>query len=65
MQIDFVGFSVPLAFQLVRMGYMVTSNHVHLLVKDTGANVIAESMQLIAGRTRGSWFKVQGSMVQG
>ncbi|MGH7846921.1 MAG: transposase [Candidatus Binatia bacterium] len=30
---------------------MVTSNHVHLLVKDTGGDVIAESMQLIAGRT--------------
>jgi putative transposase len=30
---------------------MVSSNHIHLLVKDTGPNVIAESMQLIAGRT--------------
>jgi hypothetical protein len=30
---------------------MVTSNHVHLLVKDTGGDVIAQSMQLIAGRT--------------
>jgi len=30
---------------------MITSNHVHLLIKDTGPNVIAESMQLIAGRT--------------
>ena len=30
---------------------MVTSNHVHLLVKDTGGDVIGESMQLIAGRT--------------
>ena len=30
---------------------MVTSNHLHLLVKDTGANVIAQSMELIAGRT--------------
>jgi len=29
---------------------MVTSNHIHLLVKDTGPNVIAQSMQLIAGR---------------
>ncbi len=28
---------------------MVTSNH--LLVKDTGADVIAQSMQLIAGGT--------------
>jgi hypothetical protein len=31
--------------------YMVTSNHIHLLVKDTGPNVIAQSMQLIAGPT--------------
>jgi putative transposase len=31
--------------------HMVTSNHIHLLVKDTGPNVIAQSMQLIAGRT--------------
>jgi len=30
--------------------YMVTSNHIHFLVKDTGSNVIAQSMQLIAGR---------------
>jgi putative transposase len=30
---------------------MVTSNHVHLLIKDTGPNVIAESMQLTAGRS--------------
>jgi len=33
------------------LNYMVTSNHIHLLVKDTGPNVIAQSMQLIAGRT--------------
>jgi REP element-mobilizing transposase RayT len=30
---------------------MVTSNHVHRLVKYTGGDVIAQSMQLIAGRT--------------
>ena len=30
---------------------MVTSNHVHLLVKDTAEGAIARSMQLIAGRT--------------
>jgi hypothetical protein len=41
------------------------TNHVHLLVKDTAGEAIAQSMQLIAGRTRGSWFKVQGSTVQG
>jgi hypothetical protein len=30
---------------------MVTSNHIHLLVKDSGSNVIAQSMQLIADRS--------------
>jgi REP element-mobilizing transposase RayT len=39
------------AFGLCVLDYMVTSNHVHLLVKDTGPEVIAQSMQLIAGRT--------------
>jgi Transposase IS200 like len=34
-----------------QLNYMVTSNHIHLVVKDTGANIIAESMLLIAGRT--------------
>ena len=29
---------------------IVTCNHVHLLVRDTVPNVIADSMQLIAGR---------------
>jgi putative transposase len=33
------------------LDYLVTSNHVHLLVKDTGGEVVAQSMQLIAGRT--------------
>jgi putative transposase len=33
------------------LNYIVTSNHIHLVVKDSSANVIADSMQLIAGRT--------------
>ncbi|GBE07810.1 transposase IS200 like protein [bacterium BMS3Abin11] len=34
------------------LNYIVTSNHIHLLViMDTGDNVISRSMQLIAGRT--------------
>ena len=44
-------FEAKKRFRLVGLDYVVTSNHVHLLVKDTGPNVIAESMQLIAGRT--------------
>ena len=37
-------------FGLVVLNYTVTSNHIHLLVKDTGGSVISESLQLIAGR---------------
>ncbi|HWP57912.1 MAG TPA: transposase [Candidatus Acidoferrales bacterium] len=44
-------FEAKKRFGLCVLNYMVTSNHVHLLVKDTGGDVIAESMQLIAGRT--------------
>jgi putative transposase len=44
-------FEAKKRFGLSVLNYMVTSNHVHLLIKDTGLNVIAHSMQLIAGRT--------------
>jgi putative transposase len=44
-------FEAKKRFGLSVLNYMVTSNHVHLLVKDTGPNVIAESMQFNAGRT--------------
>ena len=33
------------------LNYVVTSNHIHLLVKDRGQGEIARSMQLIAGCT--------------
>jgi putative transposase len=29
----------------------VTSNHIHLLIRDTGPNVISNTIQLIAGRS--------------
>ena len=45
------GFEAKKRFGLSVLNHMVTSNHIHLLVKDTGPNVIAQSMQLIAGRT--------------
>ena len=32
------------------LDYIATCNHIHLLVRDTGPNVIAGSMQLIAAR---------------
>lgn len=44
-------FEAKKRFGLCVLNYVVTSNHIHLLVKDTGDNVIAKSMQLIAGRT--------------
>jgi len=45
-------FEAKKRFGLCVLDYMVTSNHIHLLVKDTGPNVIAQSMQLIAGRAK-------------
>ena len=33
------------------LNYVVTCNHIHLLVKETGRDVISQSIQLIAGRT--------------
>ena len=33
------------------LNYIVTSNHIHLLVVDNGKDVIPKSMQLVAGRT--------------
>jgi putative transposase len=44
-------FEAKKCYGLSALNYMVTSNHVHLLIKDTGPNVFARSMQLIAGRT--------------
>ena len=43
-------FEAKKRFSLSVLNYIVTCNHVHLLIKDTGSNVIADSMQLIAGR---------------
>jgi REP-associated tyrosine transposase len=33
------------------LDYIVTSNHIDLLIKDRGEKLIADSMQIIAGRT--------------
>ena len=38
-------------FGLCILNYVVTSNHIHLLVRDTKEGVIPHSMQLVAGRT--------------
>ncbi len=37
-------------YGLCVLNYVVTSNHIHLLVKDMGRGEIAQSMQLISGR---------------
>ena len=45
-------FEVKKRYRLQVLNYMVTSNHVHLLVFDSGRRqIIPRSMQLIAGRT--------------
>lgn len=44
-------FEARKRFGLCVLNYVVTSNHVHLLVKDTGEGVIASSVQLVAART--------------
>jgi putative transposase len=44
-------FEAKKRYGLSVLNYMITSNHVHLLIKDTGPDVIARSIQLIAGRT--------------
>ena len=44
-------FEAKKRFGLSVLDYIVTCNHVHLLIRDTGPKVIADSMQLIAGRS--------------
>ena len=44
-------FEAKKRYGLCVLNYMVTSNHIHLLVRDTAPNVISQSIQLIAGRT--------------
>ena len=38
-------------YGLCVLNYIVTSNHIHLLVRDRGEGEITRSMRLIAGRT--------------
>jgi putative transposase len=44
-------FEAKKRYGLCVLNYIVTSNHIHLLVVDTKENVISNSLQLIAGRT--------------
>ena len=43
-------FQARKRYGLSVLNYICTSNHIHLLVRDTGNNTIAKSMQLIAGQ---------------
>ena len=47
-------------FGLCVLDYVVTSNHIHLLVKDTGNGVIPRSMQLLAGCTGQDYNRRKG-----
>ncbi len=44
-------------FGLRILNYAVTSNHIHLLVIDSGREVIPKSIQLIAGRSAQEYNK--------
>jgi putative transposase len=44
-------FEAKKRFGLAVLNYMVMSDHIHMLVKDTGGRVIPQSMQLSAART--------------
>ena len=44
-------FEAKKRYGLVVLNYMVTSNHIHLLVQSNDEETISKSMQLIAGRT--------------
>ena len=44
-------FQAKKRFGLCVLDFVITSNHVHLLVKDTAPNVVAQSLQLVTGRT--------------
>ena len=45
-------FEAKKRYELSILNYMVTSNHVHLLVYDSGGrDMISKSVQLVAGRT--------------
>jgi len=44
-------FAAKKCYGLCILNYVVTSDHIHLLVKDTEEQIIAKSLQLVAGRT--------------
>ena len=53
-------FEARKRFGLCVLDFAITSNHVHLLVKDTAPSVIARSLQLVAGRTAQEYNQRKG-----
>lgn len=53
-------FEAKKRFGLCVLNYVVTSNHIHLLVKDSEEQAISHSMQLIAGRTGQEYNRRKG-----
>ena len=53
-------FEAKKRYGLCVLSYMVTCNHVHLLVADSGEEVMARSIQLIAGRTAQEFNRRKG-----
>ena len=53
-------FEARKRFGLSILNYTITSNHIHLLVRDTGNDVIPKSRQLIAGRTAQEYNQRKG-----
>ena len=53
-------FQARRRYKLCILNYIVTSNHVHLLVQDCGNNSIPNAIQLVASRTAQEFNKRQG-----
>ena len=53
-------FEARKRFGLCVLNYIITSNHIHLLVRDRGLDEIKNSMQLVAGRTAQEYNQRKG-----
>ena len=53
-------FEAKKRYGLTVLNYLVTSNHIHLLVFDNGNNRIFSSLQLIAGRVSQEYNQRKG-----
>jgi putative transposase len=55
-------FEAKRRYGLRVLNYVVTSNHIHLLVQDRGRGEIAKSLQLVAGRTAQEYNQRKGRL---